>query len=140
MGCVIGVLVLGQSEGLAGRPGKLGDRHFRKSERGPGILTDRLAKRKIAREASREKVRSAAAAAESSRGANATRKRNEPKRDNVGRQSLETASESEKRGDRSEVQREPGTVRETLRVPGRSGKGTGPTKRRRVILKPLFGN
>ena len=56
VGVVIGVFVLGQDEALALRPGENGDRHFRKSERGPGILTDRLERRKIAREERREKV------------------------------------------------------------------------------------
>ena len=137
VGVVIGVFVLGQDEALASRPGENGDRHFRKSDRGPGILTDRLERRKIAREERREKVL-AATEESSSTFMKSTGKREAAKVDAVDRKLKKAEPEKRREGQTAPV--EARTVRETRRGPGRAGKGAGPVKRRRVVLKPLFGN
>ncbi len=137
LGLVVGFLVLGQSAGLAGWPGEIGDRHFRKSQRGPGILTERLEKRKVAREASREKAH-AAAEEGSAKVSNSAGKRETAKGNTEGEPLL--VSMAKKRRDGRSIQGGARTVREARRGPGRGGKGSGPAKRRRVVLKPLFGN
>ena len=132
------ICVLGLGDGLARRPGETGDRHFRKSARGPGIFTARLEKRKEARKEAREK---ALAAAEERRDPEENSSAGEVRETAVDPASR-SAMRTESAGGREPRSSNRGsqTAREKRRAPGRRGKGSGVVNRRRVVLKPLFGN
>ena len=153
VGLVVGVLLqVSQGDGLARRPGHLDDRFFKKkekAERGPGILTDRVERRNKVREARREKALAAAEAsskkdssvADDQEVKTASAAAGESRSTSVAEStSKEKALRGAQGSSRSSARGDGPTIREKRRGAGRAGKGTGPSKRRRVVLKPLFGN
>lgn len=135
--------MLGQGDGLAGRPWQIGDRHFRKSELGPGIFAERLEKRKIAREVRREKALAAAEdedPAKVNKGKGAEADVDAAENPNAVERSTVRSESSDKGREVRSIKSDGRNVRIKRRGTGHGGKGTGPATRRRVVLKPLFGN